>query len=337
MDFLTDCEILYDPEPMNQTTCFSKKELLLAHKRIRPHIHRTPVLTSGSINQLVGGELLFKCENFQRVGAFKMRGALNAALKLSKRQLQKGLCTHSSGNHGQAIAKVAQILEVPAYIVMPENAPQVKVEAVKAYGGSIAFCSPNLLAREKGVESLIQKYQSLFIPPYDHPDIINGQATAAIELFEEHSDLDFLICPIGGGGLMAGSILATQHFSPNTCIIGAEPSGADDAYQSWKSQRLVPQRNPKTIADGLLTSLGKLNFSIIKKGVQDIITVDDDEIMSALNLIFERMKILVEPSAAVPLAALIKNKKQFTNKKIGIILSGGNIDLNSFFSLKPRD
>lgn len=309
----------------------SKEEIIASHERIKNYIHRTPILSSSTIDQQLGCSLFFKCENFQKVGSFKIRGAMNAALKLPKDQLKKGLTTHSSGNHAQAISKVAQLLKVPAYIVMPENAPQVKVKAVKEYGGKIIFCAPTLNAREEGVKKVIDEKGAYFIPPYNHPDIINGQATAAKEFFEDQNSLDVLLCPIGGGGLMAGSILSAQYFSDSTQAFGSEPKGADDAYQSLKQKRLIPQNNPITIADGLLTSLGQLNYEIIKSGINEIFTVNDHEIIRAMRLIWERMKVIVEPSCAVPLAAVIKNKSRFKNKKVGIILSGGNIDLDHFF------
>lgn len=311
----------------------SQIEIEEAHKRISPYIHKTPLLRSTSIDKIANCELFFKCENFQKVGAFKMRGACNALLQLKENELKNGVCTHSSGNHAQAVAKAAAILNVKAFIVMPENAPKVKIRAVEYYGGIIHFCKPTLQAREDAVSIIMDQTGATFIPPYDHKAIITGQASVAKEVFEISKDLDAILCPVGGGGLLAGTILSAHYFNNSTLVYGAEPSGADDAYQSVINHRLIPQKNSNTIADGLLTSLGELNFEIIDSRAAGILLADDDDIINAMQLIWERMKILVEPSAAVPLAALLKHKEQFRNKKIGIILSGGNIDLNQYFSL----
>ena len=308
-------------------------EIEEAHHRIKPFIHKTPILRSDSIDKIAGCEVFFKCENFQKVGAFKMRGASNALLQLDAKKLERGVITHSSGNHAQAVAKAAEQLNTKAYIVMPKNAPKVKVEAVKAYEGIIHFCEPTLQAREDTTRSLIEQNGATFIHPYDHRDTICGQATAAKEVFEEFNEIDALICPVGGGGLLAGSTLASNYFSKGTLVYGAEPEGADDAYRSFNEHRLIPQTNPNTIADGLLTSLGKLNFRIINQGVKGILLVSDREIIDAMRLIWERMKILIEPSAAVPVASIFKNKVLFESKRICIILSGGNLDLDSYFNL----
>lgn len=308
-----------------------QEEIEAAHKRIKPHIHETAILQSDAINEIAECNIFFKCENFQKVGAFKMRGATNAILQLSEKQKNKGVITHSSGNHAQAVSKAAKSVNCKAYIVMPENAPKVKVAAVKSYGGKITFCEPTLAAREETVNRLIRENGATFIHPYDNKEVICGQATAAKELIKQVDDLDLIICPVGGGGLLAGSILSAKYFGNNLKVFAAEPKGADDAKRSLDAGKLIPQTNPNTIADGLLTSLGQLNYEIIKNGVRDILTVNDAEIIEAMRLIWERMKIIIEPSCAVPLAAIMKNKELFKNQKIGLILSGGNVDLDAFF------
>lgn len=310
----------------------SRQEIIIAQQRIKDYIHRTPILTSASINQLIGAELYFKCENFQKVGAFKMRGAANAILSLSEAERKKGVATHSSGNHAQAVALAAKKTETAAYIVMPETAPKVKVAAVKGYEASITFCAPTLEARESTLKKIVQETRAHFIPPYDDRRIIAGQATATWELLEDVAvPLDTLFVPVGGGGLLSGAALSAYYFGKNMEVIGTEPAGADDAYRSFKSGSLIPSKNPRTIADGLLTSLGNLNFEIIRNYVTDIWTVEDQFILKAMQLIWERMKIVVEPSAAVPLAAIFQHAGKVRGKRIGIILSGGNLDLKEFF------
>ena len=307
----------------------SLQDIEKAHKRIKPIVHKTPILTSKNINEISGAELYFKCENFQKVGAFKARGAMNAVLSLSEQELSKGVCTHSSGNHAQALALAARENGSKAFIVMPRNAPEVKKNAVFGYGAEIIECEPTLQARESTVEMVIKEKGATFIHPYNDYRIIAGQATAAKEVYEEldNVSLDYILTPVGGGGLLSGTSLATKYISPNTKIIGCEPEGADDAYKSFKTKQLVPSEKPNTIADGLLTSLGDKTFDIIINHVDQILTVSDDEIMEALKLTWERMKIIIEPSSAVCLAVVLKNKSLFINKKIGIIISGGNVDL----------
>jgi threonine dehydratase len=303
-------------------------DVLSAEQRIQQFVHRTPVLTSNSLDRLIGAQLFFKPENLQKIGAFKARGAFNFALQLNEDERANGLCTHSSGNHAQAVALVALELGIPAYIVMPSTSPNVKVAAVKGYGAEVLFCEPTLAARESNLARVQEKTGAYFIPPYDHEWIITGQATAAKELFEDcKAQLDVVVCPVGGGGLLAGTALSTTFFSPATAVIGAEPEGAADAFRSFKNRTWEPSVEPKTIADGLLTSLGQINFPIIRDHVSDIYVVSDDEIVAAMKLVFQRMKLVVEPSAAVSLAAIIKNKKQFQGKKVGVMLSGGNVDL----------
>ncbi len=304
----------------------------IAAQRIKHYIHRTPVMTSSAIDKLTGCTIIFKCENLQKVGAFKMRGASNAVLSLDKDELEKGVATHSSGNHAQALALAAKMASTKAYIVMPENAPAVKVAAVKSYGAEITFCKPTLSARESTLEKIVANTRAAFIHPYNDLRIITGQATAAYELHREVDNLDCIVVPVGGGGLLSGSALATRYINPNCKVIGAEPEGANDAWQSLQKGELVPSVNPMTIADGLLTSLGDLTFPIIQAYVEDILTVDDGTISCAMQLIWERMKLIIEPSAAVPLATILHHTERFENKKVGVILSGGNVDLNKFFS-----
>ena len=311
----------------------SKKEIVEASDRISKFIHVTPVLSSESINHLSGCSIYFKCENFQKIGAFKARGAINAALSLTPSQRKFGLATHSSGNHAQAIAYAASILGINAYIVMPENAPSIKIDAVKGYGAEIIFCKPTLEAREGGLEKVVHQTNAYFIHPYNNYSVIAGQATAALETFQSISDLDALFTPVGGGGLLSGSLLSRNYFSSKTRVFAGEPEGADDAFRSLQKGEIVPSINPKTIADGLLTSLGDKTFRIIRENIEEIIVVNDGQIIEAMRLLWERMKIIVEPSGAVPLAALLKEKDRFQGEKIGIILSGGNVDLrNNYFN-----
>lgn len=310
----------------------TKQDIEQAHERIKPYVHRTPVLTSHSINDIAGCSIFFKCENFQNVGAFKARGAMNAALQLPADKRSKGIATHSSGNHAQAIARAGKILGIPAYIVMPNNAPLIKKEGVKGYGGQIFECEPNLKARETTLAEVIAKTDATEIHPFNNYHVMMGQATAAKELIEDENNLDFLIAPVGGGGLLSGTLMAAKYFSPKTKVIAGEPAGADDAYRSMQSGK-IEQSQSNTIADGLLTTLGDKTFPIIHENVARVITVTDDEIVSAMRLIWERMKMIIEPSCAVPFAALLKEKSSFAGKKVGIILSGGNVDLEKALKL----
>ncbi len=298
-----------------------------AHQIVQKYAHRTPILTSKSIDEIVGGELHFKCENFQKVGAFKFRGACNAVFSLSADDAQKGVATHSSGNHAAALALAARMRGVAAHIVMPENSPEIKKRAVAEYGANITFCKPTLQARESTLAKVVAETGATEIHPYNNFNVISGQGTAAKELIEDAGEFDIIIVPVGGGGLLSGTAISTKKLLPNCKVIAAEPAGADDAFKSFKSKILVPSENPKTIADGLLTSLGELNFAIILDKVDDIITVSEESIVTAMRIIWERMKIIIEPSSAVPLAAIIEGKIDFKNKKVGIILSGGNLDL----------
>lgn len=305
------------------------KHIVEAHKRIKSLINKTPVLTSTSLNTITGNKLFFKCENFQKVGAFKFRGASNAVSCLSDEEKQNGVATHSSGNHAQAIALAAKMNNIPAYIVMPANSPEVKKKAVAGYGAEITFCEPTLEARESTLENVIAKTQATFIHPYDNANVIAGQGTAAYELLREVDDLDYIIAPVGGGGLLSGTLLAAHGLSPHTKVIAAEPEGADDAFRSIQSGKIIPSVSPKTICDGLLTSLSPLTFSIIQQHIDRIVTVSDTTVIKAMRLIWERMKIIVEPSSATVLAILLENKIDLKDKRIGLILSGGNVDLSN--------
>lgn len=303
-------------------------EIMEAHERISHWINRTPVLTNRSIDRIVGAKLYFKCENFQRVGAFKFRGASNTILQLSDEQASKGVATHSSGNHAQAVALGAQKRGIPAYIVMPENAPSVKVEAVKGYGAEITFCESTQAAREQTLEEIVEQTGAHFIHPYNDARVIAGQGTAALELIEDVPNLDTIMAPVGGGGLMSGSAIYTKAFNPNIATIGSEPLEADDAYRSLKSGVLQPSENPNTVADGLRTSLGSLTFEALSKNLDEIVTVSEEAIISAMRLIWERMNIIIEASCAVPLASLIEKSIDLSDQNVGIILTGGNVDLN---------
>lgn len=298
-----------------------------AVKRVKPYVHHTPVFESRTINQRTGSAVFFKCENFQRMGAFKMRGATNAILQLSEADRSKGVVTHSSGNFAQALALAADTLDTKAYIVMPSNAPKVKMDAVKEYGAEIIECAPNLYSREKTCETVRQKTNATFIHPYDDINVILGQGTAAWELIKEVGELDIILAPVGGGGLIAGTAIAQHYLLPESQTIGSEPFGADDAYLSMKIGKIQPSVNPITIADGLKTQLGKNNFPIIHKYVSNIIRVEESEIVAAMKYVWERMKIIIEPSSAVAVAALFRKRERFLKKKVGVILSGGNVDL----------
>ena len=301
-----------------------------AYERVKSAVHRTPVITSNQINRLAGRELFFKCENLQKVGAFKFRGACNAVMQLNDEEAANGVVTHSSGNHAQAVALAAAQRGIPAHIVMPDNAPAVKRAAVEAYGARVIPCIPTLQARESTAQEVIDETAATFIHPYDNANVIAGQGTAALELFEQTEELDAIITPVGGGGLLSGTAIVTRSVLPNSKVFAAEPTGADDAFRSFESGELIPQTGPNTIADGLLTSLGNLTWPIIRDHVDAIFTVDDVSIAGAMRLIWERAKIVVEPSGAVPLAAVLSERFQseFNGNRIGIIISGGNVNLD---------
>jgi len=301
-----------------------------AADRIAPHAHRTPLMRSSSLDALAGAHLWFKCENLQRVGAFKFRGACNAVLSLTDDQAARGVVTHSSGNHAQALALAARIRGIAANIVMPVSAPPVKVAAVESYGGRIIRCEPTQADRERVARRVLEQTGAELIHPYDDPRIIAGQGTAALELLEQAGTLDLVLAPVGGGGLISGTLIAVAAMSPSTRVIGVEPLGADDARRSLEQGHVLPSIEPRTIADGLLTSLSPRTFAIIQRHIEAIVTSSDESTIEAMRLVWERMKLVIEPSAAVPLGALLEGNVPGVNgKRVGIILSGGNVDLDA--------
>jgi threonine dehydratase len=300
-----------------------------AHDRIRPHIHRTPVLTSARLDAASGASLFFKCENFQKVGAFKARGATNAVFALDDETALHGVATHSSGNHAAALSRAAKLRGIAAHIVMPTNSPKVKVRAVEGYGGRIVFCEPNQRAREEACARIIAETGATLIHPFENEDVMAGQGTIAIELLEDVPDLDLVLCPVGGGGVLCGTAVAAKTLRPTIKIIATEPAGADDAAQSFHQHALVYQEQKNTIADGLRTNLGAPNFELIQRYVDDIVAVPDDAIVAAMRTIWETMKIVVEPSGAVPYGAVLEKLVDLQAKRVGIILTGGNVDLDA--------
>ncbi len=313
-----------------------------AHERIRPHIRRTPVLTSTRLDAASGGSLFFKCENFQKVGAFKARGATNAVFSLDETTARRGVAAHSSGNHGTALARAAKLRGIPAHIVMPSNSAKVKVRAVESYGARIVFCEPTQEAREVACADVIVKTGATLIHSFENEDVMAGQGTAVVELLEDVSDIDLVICPVGGGGLLSGTAVAAKTMRPKIKVIAAEPTNADDAAQSFRAGRLIRTEKKFTIADGLRTNVGAPNFEIIQRHVDDIVTVSEEAIITAMRTIWETMKIIIEPSAAVPYAAIVErqpsvaaatygsaNKIDISDKRVGIILTGGNVDLDA--------
>ena len=305
------------------------EDIRAARVRIAPYAHVTPLLTSRTLDERTGRRVLLKCENLQRVGAFKFRGACNAVLSLSDEEARRGVVTHSSGNHAQALALAARLRGIPVRIVMPRTAPAVKVAAVKGYGAEITFCEPTLEARTAAADAIIAATGATLVHPYDDPRVIAGQATCALEILESGEKPDVLLCPVGGGGLLSGTALSARYFGGGIVrVVAAEPAGADDAYRSFTTRSFVPQTGPKTIADGLLTSLGKLTFPIILETVTDIVTVSEESIVQAMRLLWERCKLVVEPSGAVPLAALLEGKGAPEGSTVALILSGGNVDLD---------
>ncbi len=304
-------------------------DIKAAAVRITGHVHRTPVLTCQALDAMAGAALFFKCENFQKGGAFKARGATNAVLQLGVDERSRGVATHSSGNHAAALAMAAQKQGIRAYVVMPRNAPAVKKRAVAGYGAQIIECEPTLQAREETLQRILSETGAAFIPPYNDSRIIAGQGTCALELLDQVAGLDAVVAPVGGGGLLSGTSIAVKSLATSTKVFGAEPARADDAHQSLKAGRIIPSDNPQTVADGLRTSLGDLTFEVIRSHVDAILTVDEGQIVEAMRLLWERMKLVVEPSGAVPLAAVLAHSQLFANKRVGIILSGGNVDLES--------
>ena len=307
----------------------SIEDIRRAAARISPHAHRTPILTSATLDSLTGAALFFKCENFQRVGAFKFRGAANAVFSLHDTDARRGVATHSSGNHAQALALAARFRGIAACIVMPRDAPRVKVDAVRGYGARIVFSGNAPEDRERSLEEVVKETGAVFVHPSDDLRVIAGQGTCALEIMDEIPDLDIVITPVGGGGLLSGTALAVHGISPNTRVIGAEPAAADDAFRSFTTGTLFPSGSPKTIADGLRTSLGPNTFPLVRSYVSEIVTTSEEAIISAMRLVWERMKIVIEPSAAVPLAALREGKLDARGKRVAIVLSGGNVDLDA--------
>ncbi len=307
-----------------------------AYERIKDNIVKTPVMTSTTIDGMTGCQVYFKCENFQRVGAFKFRGSYNTVSQLTKEERERGVIAHSSGNHAQALALAARMLGVHATIVMPQNSPAVKVAATKGYGAEVVFCENSTESRASVANELIEKHGFTLVHPYNDDRIIAGAGTAALELIEEIGQLDYIFAPVGGGGLLSGTAITTKGLCPESVVIAVEPQNADDAYRSFKANKIFPSVTPNTIADGLRTQLGELTFEVIKKHVDDIILVSEQEILEAMKLLWERMKLVVEPSGAVSLAGLIKMSKDFSGSKIGVIISGGNIDLSELFELYSK-
>ncbi len=303
------------------------KQIGAATERISPYAHRTPVQTCRSLDSITGAELFFKCENFQKAGAFKFRGACNAVFSLSEDETSRGVATYSSGNYAAALALAARLREIPAYVVMPWNAPEIKRAAVESYGAEITPYEPTVETRESTLAAVVETTGATFIHPSHDPRVIAGQGTAALELLEQVPELNLVLAPVGGGGLLSGTAVAVSELSPSTRVIGAEPSNADDAYRSLQAGYIIPSMDPQTIADGLRSSLGDLTFAIIKERVEQIITVSEEAIVHAMRLVWERMKIIIEPSAAVAVAAVLESDLDVQGKRVGIILSGGNVDL----------
>ncbi|MFW5793219.1 MAG: pyridoxal-phosphate dependent enzyme [Bacteroidota bacterium] len=314
---------------MNTHKLPDNDDIKKAKELINKYAHLTPILTSTFFDDYFNAKLYFKCENFQKSGSFKFRGATNAVLSLSKDQLKNGVITHSSGNFGQALALTAKMKGIKAYIVMPNNSPKAKVEATKAYGAEVILCEPTLEARESTANEVISKTNANFIHPYNDYTIIAGQASAMMEILDFKKDLDIVISPVGGGGLISGTILAAKYNAPKVKVFAAEPKNADDAYRSWISKSFIPSENPKTICDGLKTSLGSKTYPIIMENIDKIITASEENIIEMMRLVWERMKIVIEPSSAVTLAAMHENKELFEDKNIAVIFSGGNVDLKN--------
>lgn len=303
-------------------------QIQAAHEAIKPYIHKTPVISNQSINKIAGATIYFKCENFQKIGAFKMRGASYATLTLTEAEKANGIATHSSGNHAQAVALSAKNHGIKAYIVMPRTAPIIKRNATAGYGAEIITCEPHIASRKEHLDKVVERTNATFIHPFDDYNVITGQATVAKELIEEVGVLDVMMAPIGGGGLMSGTALTTRYLLPNATILGAEPEEVNDAYLSYKKGEIIANKTINSLADGLLTNLSDKTFGIIKTHLDDVLLVTEEELVAAMRLIWERMKIIVEPSSAVPLAAILKQKERFAGKKIGLILTGGNVDVN---------
>ena len=310
-------------------TTLTLADIRAAHARIADKIHRTPVLTSATLDALCGAQLFFKCENFQKIGAFKARGATNAVFALTEAEAANGVATHSSGNHAAALARAARLRGIPAHIVMPSNAPKTKIESVRRNGGFIVFCEPTLLAREAACAKIIAETGARLVHPFDDYAVMAGQGTATLELLEQAPDLDLIIVPVGGGGLLCGTAVAAKGARPGIRVIAAEPAGADDAARSVAAGRLIPLEQAATIADGLRTSLSARTFPLIQQQVDGIVTVSEESIVAAMRRIWEVLKIIIEPSCAVPYAAVMDEKIDVSGKRVGIILTGGNVDLDA--------
>jgi threonine dehydratase len=313
----------------NEHSAFTFELIEQARTRLTGRISLTPVMTSSRLDALVGARLFFKCENFQKGGAFKARGATNAVFALGETQAQRGVATHSSGNHAAALARAAVLRGIPAFVVMPDNTPQAKRAAVALYGAQVSWCAPTLAARERAASEIVAATGATLIHPYNDHAVMAGQGTAAVELLGQVPELDLLLCPVGGGGLLAGSAVAATHLKPGIRVIGVEPAGADDAARSFRAGRLLPpERAPVTIADGLRGALGEKPFAAIRGRVEDIVTVTEESIVRAMRQLWEVLKILIEPSAAVPYAALLTQRDKLRGSHIGVVLSGGNLDLD---------
>jgi threonine dehydratase len=307
------------------------EDIVRAYDRVAPWVHRTPVLTSRTLNERCDSSVFLKCENFQRVGAFKFRGAINAILQLDEEERKAGVVTHSSGNHAQALALAGQLLSVPVTVVMPSTAPAVKRAATEGYGARVVTCEPTLASREAAVADEVARHRSVLIHPFDDWNVIAGQATAAWELLDQVEDLDLVICPVGGGGLLSGTALAVKGRYPLMRVFGAEPANADDARRSLESGRIEPSHDPKTVADGLRTSLARRTFAVMSRCVDGIVTATEAEILAATRFLMERLKIIIEPSGAVPVAPLLTRNFDVSGLRVGVILSGGNVDLEPLF------
>jgi threonine dehydratase len=320
---------------MDPTDLPTFADVLAAHDRIRPHIHRTPILTSETFDRMLGARLFFKCENFQKAGAFKARGASNAVFSLTDAQAARGVATHSSGNHGLSLSYAAGRRGIPCQVVMPRTAPEPKKAAVRGYGGTVVECEPSTTSREAVFAEVVARSGAEFVHPYNDPRVIAGQATCAREMFEDLGPLDAIVAPIGGGGMISGTCLAMSHLSPATRIYAAEPTAADDAHQSFRTGQIVAYDAPVTVADGLKVPLKERTWHFVKTHVTDVLLADEDEIVAAMRLTWERMKIVIEPSCAVPLAAIIRNPHLFAGKRVGVVITGGNVDLDRLPWLNP--
>lgn len=305
----------------------SYDDVLTAHERIRPWIHRTPVLTSETLDRMSGAELLFKCENLQKAGAFKVRGATNAVFSLTEEEARRGVATHSSGNHALSLSRAAGCRGIPGTVIMPETASQAKMRAVEGYGGEIITCRPSLEDRERTLNALVERTGANFVHPYNDHRVIAGQATCSLELHEDAGPLDAVVAPIGGGGMISGTSLTISSIAPHTRIYAAEPANADDAYRSFHAGRIIEDDAPDTVADGLRVSLRDLTWHFVSSYVSGILLATEQEIIDAMRLVWERMKIVIEPSSAVAVAAVLKNPELFLGQRVGVIVTGGNVDL----------